>query len=205
MYQSLQPAPRIVPHLLAAILVPIVLAVRADASQLQSWVATAQIQSGNTTLTEAPAHPSPSGPDDSTGFLEANGSNLTPPPAIDAGAAAVYGLSTGMMGVTSGFDAASNFPIDSRIFRPGGGSSAAYFDDVTVTSSTLALGTPVTVRFVFDLGFSAGVSSTLDQATASAQISSVAAGVQGLAARSWRAMPSSLPACSGARFRRRTR
>jgi hypothetical protein len=155
---------------------------RADAIQLQSWVANARIMSGNTTLTESSDPPSPAGPDVSTGFLEANGSSLTPPPAIDAGAAAVYGLSTGMLGVTSGFDAASNFPIDSRIFRAVGGASASYFDDLTVTSSTLPVGTPVTVRFVFDLGFTEGVSSTLDQATSSAQISSVAAGVQGLAA-----------------------
>ena len=154
----------------------------ASAIQLQSWVATARIMSGNTTLTESPDPPSPSGPDVSTGFLEANGADLTPPPAIDAGAAAVYGLSTGMMGVTTGFDAASNFPIDNRIFRPDGGASASYFDDVTVASSTLPVGTPVTVRFVFDLGFTQGASSTLSEATSSAQVSSVAAGIQGLSA-----------------------
>ncbi len=185
MRSSRCPAPGRVVSILSALLALLALignARSADAIQLQSWVAGAQIVSGNTTLTESPAPPSPSGPDVSTGFLEANGSNLTPPPAIDAGAAAVYGLSMGMLGVTAGFDAESNFPIDNRIFRPGAGASVSYFDDLTVTSSTLAVGTPVTVRFVFDLGFTEGASSTLDEATSSAQVSSVAAGFQGLAA-----------------------
>lgn len=152
----------------------------AGAAPLQSWVATARIRSGNTTLTSAPSPPSPSAPTDSTGFLEAKGSDIALMPPVDAGAIAEYDLPDGILAVSAGFDATANFPGDLRVFEPFGGASAIYIDDLTVSSSTLAAGTPVTVRFVFVLGFTTGVGSTQSLATARADVASTAAGVQGL-------------------------
>ena len=155
----------------------LVLASSAQAVPFQSWVATARIGSGNTTLTDSPDPPSPSGPDDTSGFLEANGANVFPPsPPIDAGALATYGLSTGTIATTVGFAGTSNAPGDQRNFTIFGGASAIYVDDLTVTSSTLAAGTPVQVRFAFALAWSADVMSTQSTATTAADFSSTAAG-----------------------------
>lgn len=152
----------------------------ANAAQLQSWTATARIRSGSTTLTDSPAPPSPPGPVDSTGFLEANGIDIVPPAPIDAGAVAEFDLPAGILAVSTAFDATSNFPDDSRIFDPFGGASALYIDDLTITSSTLAPGTPVTVRFVFASAFDANAASTVGLATTRSDISSTAAGFQGI-------------------------
>lgn len=160
----------------------LLVAAQAAAVTLQSWVATARIRSGNTTLTDSPDPHQPPAPTDATGFLEANGANIVPPAPIDAGAAAEYDLPNGTIGVVSGFDAVSNAPVDNRIFDPFGGASALYIDDVTVSSGSLEGGTPVTVRFVFDLAWSADAQSSLDEAVASADVDSTAAGVTGLTA-----------------------
>jgi hypothetical protein len=151
------------------------------AAPLQSWVATARIRSGSTTLTDTPSPGSPGGPVDSTGFLEANGIDVSMSPPIDAGAIAEFDLPNGTLGVSTGFDATANGPDDLRVFDPYAGASTLYLDDVSVTSSTLPSGTPVTVRFVFDLSFTADATSTLPEATASADITSTAAGFQGIA------------------------
>ncbi len=153
------------------------------AAPLLSWVATARIQSGNTTLTDSPDPPDPTGPDDSTGFLEANGVNVFPPsPPIDAGALARYGISSGILAATAGFDASSNAPDDLRVYKPFAGASALYRDDLTVTSESLEMGTPVQVRFAFALAWSAEAASTQSRATTAAHVSATTAGVDQLPA-----------------------
>lgn len=157
-------------------------ALDASALQLQSWVATARIRSGSTTDAISPSPPSPPARTDSTGFLEANGSTIVPPPPIDAGAISEYDLPNGNLGTAAGFLGASNFPVDSRTWDPYGGASASYFDELTVTSATLPTGTPVTVRFAFALAYTADAVSTANEAVASADLTSTAAGVSGIIA-----------------------
>lgn len=169
--------------LVAALAVSIVLrAGPGEAVQLQNWVATAAIRSGNTTLVDTPDPGSPSGPLDSTGLLEANGSAILPiAPPIDAGAVSSFDLANGTIGVSTGFAAEANAPSDARIFEAVAGASALYLDDLTVTSSTLPIGTPVTVRFAFALAFTSDATSTIDLASAASTITSTANGVQGIA------------------------
>lgn len=145
------------------------LASDALAAQLFSRVATASIVSGNVTLTDDGVSGFVLDPVGSTGLVEANGADILPEmPLIDSGAITDHDLPIGVLGVSAGFDALSNGPTDNRIFDPGGSASATWFDDVTVTSSTLPAGTPVTVRFVVDLAFTASVESSLALATATA-------------------------------------
>ena len=153
------------------------------AVQLLSRVATARIRSGSTTLTDDSVSgfaPSPTG---STGLVEANGADILPEtPPIDAGAITDHDLPIGALGLSAGFDATANGPGDLRNFAPYAGGSATWFDDLTITSATLPIGAPVDVRFVFDLAFTADTTSTLSLATAAADCSSTANGVQGLTA-----------------------
>ena len=153
----------------------------ASAIQLQTWVVTANIRSGNTIFAESPDPPAPASPSDGTGFLEANGVDIVPPAPIDAGAGAEFDLLQGTMSCTGGFDASANFPDDTRAWDVGGGSSATTFDDVTVTSATLSPGTPVTVRFVFAAAFSTEVMSSEMFGRTAADVTSTAAGFQGIA------------------------
>jgi hypothetical protein len=160
----------------------LLVALDASALQLQSWVATARIRSGSTTYASSPSPPNPPAPTDSTGFLEANGSTIVPPPPIDAGAISEFDLPSGNLGTAAGFLGAANFPIDSRAWDPYGGASASYFDELTVTSATLANGTPVTIRFAFALAHTEDAVSTVNEAVASADFTSTAAGVSGIVA-----------------------
>ncbi len=166
---------------LAAFLIVLLIASDAFAVQLVSRVATARIRSGNTTLTSDTVSGFAPGPIGSTGLVEANGANILPDtPPIDAGAVTEHDLPIGAIGSSAGFDATANGPGDLRVFDPHGGGSATWLDDLTVTSSTLPNGTPVTIRFTFDLAFTADTTSTLSLATAAADCSSTANGVQGL-------------------------
>ncbi len=152
------------------------------AAQLQSYVATARIRSGNSTLTSDTVSGFASAPVASTGLVEAHGADILPSmPPIDAGAIADFDLPNGTIGVSAGFDAAAHAPIDPRDFSAYGGSSATFFDDVTITSSTLPNGTPVTIRFVYDLAFTTDATSSLSIATAAGDCNSTANGVQGIA------------------------
>ncbi|MCR9096615.1 MAG: hypothetical protein NXI30_20525 [bacterium] len=151
------------------------------AIQLLSRVANASIRSGNVTLTDDSVSGFAPGPVGSTGLVEANGANIVPEmPLIDSGAITDHDLPIGALGVSGGFDSISNGPGDNRIFDSGGGASVSWFDDLTVTSSTLPFGTPVDVRFVVDLAYTASAQSSLSLATASADCTSTAAGVQGI-------------------------
>lgn len=162
--------------------VALVVATEAAGAQLQSFVATARIRSGNVTLTDDSVSGFTSNPQDSTGLVEANGADILPEtPPVDSGAISEFDLPNGAIGMSAGFDATANGPDDTRIFDPYGGASATYFDDVTVTSSTLPNGTPVDVRFVYHLAFSADATSTLPSATASGDCTSTANGTQGIA------------------------
>ncbi len=153
------------------------------AVQVMSRVATARIQSGNVTLTDDSVSGFAPGSVGSTGLVEANGADILPEmPLIDAGAITDHDLPNGALGVSTGYDAISNGPNDNRIFDSGASGSATWFDDITVTSSTLPAGTPVDVRFVVDLAFTASVESSLALATSSADCTSTAAGVQGIVA-----------------------
>lgn len=172
--------PRCSLPIVAIVLVPL-LASETLAVQLVSRVANARIGSGNVTLTDDNVSGFAPGPVGSTGLVEANGVDILPEmPMIDAGAITDHDLPNGALGVSAGFDAISNGPADPRIFDSGAGGSATWFDDLTVTSSTLPVGTPVTVRFVFDLAFTADATSTLSLATAAGDCTSTAAGVQGI-------------------------
>jgi hypothetical protein len=158
----------------------------AQAITLQSWATSAEIRSGNTTLVEAPDPATPTLPDQSTGSLEANGTGLVPSGPIDAGAVAEFGLSSGVIAAGGYWDGAANAPADNRLFGVFGGAATSYFDDLTVTSGSLAMGTAVDVRFVFDLAFSADASVTAgnvdasNYATTAADVQVVANGVVGI-------------------------
>ena len=167
---------------LGALALAMLLASDGLAAQLFSGVATARIRSGNVTLTDDGVSGFAPGPVGSTGLVEANEAGILPEtPMIDSGAITDHDLPIGVLGVSAGFDAISNGPTDNRIFDPGGSASATWFDDVTVTSSTLPVRTPVTVRFVVDLAFTASVESSISLATATTDCTSTAAGVQGIA------------------------
>ena len=160
----------------------LLVATDAIGAQLQSFVATARIRSGSVTLTDDTVSGFASNPFESTGLVEANGANILPQtPPIDAGAISEFDLANGTIGMSAGFNAVANGPDDLRTFDPYGGASATWFDDVTVTSTTLPNGTPVDVRFVYHLAFGADATSTVPSATASGDCTSTANGTQGIA------------------------
>lgn len=158
----------------------------AQAVTLQTWSTSARISSGNTTLVAAPSPPAPAGPDDTTGFLEADGDLLSPPGPIDAVTISEFGISGGTLAAGSAFAGEANAPLDNRLFHVFGGAATTYFDDLTVTSASLANGTPVDVRFVFDLAFvagadvTAGAISEANRARSLADVQATAAGVVGI-------------------------
>ncbi|MEM9177166.1 MAG: hypothetical protein AAGC67_18285, partial [Myxococcota bacterium] len=154
----------------------------ASAAALFSEVATARIMSGNVTLTDDTVSGFAPGPVGSTGLVEANGADIVPEtPPVDAAAITDHDLPNGALGVSTGFDATSNGPNDTRSYFAYAGGSATWFDDLTVTSTTLPVGTPVNVRFVFDLAFTADATTSLFFARAASDCTSTAAGTQGIA------------------------
>lgn len=127
----------------------VVLSISSNALALVAMrgTAIARLSRGISTIATSDSGVLDLGDDDTTGVFD-----ITNPHLFGAGIASSH-LSVGAISSAAGSLGASDFPNSGSTFQALGSGDADYFDELLVTSSTLADGTPVTIMFSYHVAF----------------------------------------------------
>ena len=147
------PTHRAALSVVALLVVSLLGASSARAVPSQSWNPAARIGAGAAALNTSPAATLPMAPDDTTGFLIADGAGASVPVLLDSAAIGTFGLSSGFVAGGGSWSGVNSGDPAALFLNANGNTIVFYGDDLSISSPSLANGTPVTLRFVYELAF----------------------------------------------------